>query len=146
MEGRHKQRDITLRMMQDRVLRGLDSLSPLRVGETDKYRVPLWEDDHGYTLFVGDNLTRTFSKEQDKEHPLELPAEVKTQMTFIKTAKAYEENAVRLLTEPSLARVFINSFPDSYEEIGWRIEENIFVVVLSKKTLEGLRGVPFATS
>jgi hypothetical protein len=94
------------------------------------YRVPLHKQGNSYTIYVADGFSRVFD-----EHTL--PDKVKTKMAMVLARgnpilRDYEVTHLNLMTTP------IRN--DDFIEVGWRVSDSWFVVVLTYDSLMKLRG------
>lgn len=80
-------------------------------------------------VYVADGLVRYYDEET-------LPDPLKTKMAMILAAPQPElESEVRL----QKLSVYTNSMPSEFDEIGWRVSNTYFCLVVDRATLEGLR-------
>lgn len=94
------------------------------------YRVPVRREGDSYRIYVADKFTREFD-----EHTL--PDEIKTKMTMIMARGLpimYDYEVTNLSLMTSVSRT------DDFIEIGWRVSDMWFVVVLNYDMLMKLRG------
>lgn len=92
------------------------------------YRVPLRRANEHYTMYVADNFTREYDEQT-------LPDEVKTNLTMILARP-------RLLLyddEVSKLSLFTSNDADLLE-VGWRVSDMWFIIVLPTDVLMRLRG------
>jgi hypothetical protein len=94
------------------------------------YRVPLRKEGNSYTMFVADGFSRVFDEDT-------LPDEIKTKMAMVMARgnpilHDYEVTQLNLMCTPLRN--------DDFIEIGWRVSDMWFVVVLSYNSLMRLRG------
>jgi hypothetical protein len=94
------------------------------------YRVPLRKEGNSYTMWVADKFTRVYDEST-------LPDEVKSKMAMVLARgnpilRDDEVTHLNLMTTP------IRS--DDFIEVGWRVSDMWFVVVLSYDSLMALRG------
>jgi hypothetical protein len=94
------------------------------------YRVPLRKEGNSYTIFVADGFSRVFD-----EHTL--PDNIKSKMAMVLARgnpilHDHEVTHLNLMTTPLRN--------DDFIEIGWRVSDMWFVVVLSYDSLMKLKG------
>jgi hypothetical protein len=94
------------------------------------YRVPLRKEGNSYTIYVGDEFTRVFDEDT-------LPDEVKSKMAMVLARgnpiiHDHEVTQLNLMTTPLRN--------DDFIEVGWRVSDMWFVVVLTYDSLMKLRG------
>ena len=108
----------------------LGTLSPV-VHQYDHklYRVPLRKEGDSYTMWVGDKFTRVFADET-------LPDEVKSKITMVMA----RENQIMPDHEVTHLNLMYRGRDDPLHEIGWRVSDSWFVIVLPLKELLRLRG------
>ena len=94
------------------------------------YRVPLRREGNTYTIFVADGFNRVFDEDT-------LPDEVKSKMAMV-LARGYPILRDDEVTHLNLMTTPIRS--DDFIEVGWRVSDMWFVVVLSYNSLMALRG------
>lgn len=111
-----------------------DRLSPLAVYNDSRFfRVPLElpsSQEGNVTLFVGDAHIRIF-KEKD------LPDFVKTSLVQIKLIQGQTEFKEAGLRDSWMSN---RTGIDSLNDIGWRVNEFLFVVIMNKENFYSLRG------
>ena len=94
------------------------------------YRVPLRREGNTYTMYVADGFSRVFDEDT-------LPDEVKSKMAMVMARgnpilHDHEVTHLNLMTTP------IRS--DDFIEVGWRVSDMWFVVVLTYDSLMKLKG------
>jgi len=92
------------------------------------YRVPLRRQGNKYTIYVDNFFTRVFDEDS-------LPDEIKTKMAMIlaspqRILQDHEATMLSLMTAPN----------ENIREIGWRVSDSYFCLILPHKTLCLLRG------
>ena len=92
------------------------------------YRVPLRRQGNKYTIYVDNFFTRVFDEDS-------LPDEIKTKMAMILSSphrilQDHEATMLSLMTAPN----------ENIREIGWRVSDSYFCLILKHKTLCLLRG------
>ena len=109
----------------------LGSLSPIvHQFNYALYRVPLRREGNTYTMYVADGFSRVFDEDT-------LPDEVKSKMAMM-LARGNpilhddEVTHLNLMTTPLRS--------DNFIEVGWRVSDMWFVVVLTYDSLMALRG------
>lgn len=109
----------------------LGSLSPIvHQFNYALYRVPLRREGNTYTMYVADGFSRVFDEDT-------LPDEVKSKMAMM-LARGNpilhddEVTHLNLMTTPL--------WSDNFIEVGWRVSDMWFVVVLTYDALMKLRG------
>ena len=111
-----------------------DRLSPLAVYDNPKlFRVPITfpsTQEGSVVLFVGDAHMRIF-KEKD------LPDFVKTSLVQIKLIQGRTEFKEAGLRDSWMSN---RTGVDSLDNIGWRVNEYLFVVIMNKEDFYSLRG------
>ena len=111
-----------------------DRLSPLAVYDNPKlFRVPLtfpFSQEGNVVLYVGDAHMRIF-KEKD------LPDFIKTSLVQIKLIQGRTEFKEAGLRDSWMSN---RTGIDSLDNIGWRVNEYLFVVIVNKEDFYSLRG------
>lgn len=92
------------------------------------YRVPMRRQGNKYTIYVDNFFTRVFDEDS-------LPDEIKTKMAMIlasphRILQDHEATMLSLMTAPN----------ENIREIGWRVSDSYFCLILSHKTLCLLKG------
>ena len=96
----------------------------------DFIRVPLRRIDTRYIVYVADGLVRYYDEDT-------LPDALKTKMAMILASPQpalIDERRLQKLT------VYINAQSSDLDEVGWRVSETYFCLVLDRPTLESLKG------
>ena len=92
------------------------------------YRVPLLRVDEHYTIYVADNFTREYDEQT-------LPDEVKTNLTMILARPK------QLLYDDEVTKLGLFTSNDAdLLEVGWRVSDSWFLIVLPIEVLMRLRG------
>lgn len=94
------------------------------------YRVPLRREGNTYTIFVADGFNRVFDEDT-------LPDEVKSKMAMVLA------RGNPILHDDEVTHLNLMTTPlrnDDFIEVGWRVSDMWFVVVLSYDSLMALRG------
>jgi hypothetical protein len=110
------------------------SYSPVGSVIAGHYRVPVCSMHDLYTIYVGDKFTRAFNSDT-------LPDEVKVKLTMINALPVkhlYSEDEID--TQPLYIYTQPRALPTSYEDVGWRVSEYIYCLVLTDSCLMGMRG------
>lgn len=95
----------------------------------DLIRVPMIRPDNGhYTVFVGDNTVRRYTDET-------LPDALKTKVAIILNVPFDDYIDDYELDKLS---VYTNKHSPELDEVGWRVSESYFCLVLSRKILDSL--------
>ena len=107
-----------------------DSLSPV-VHQTNwsLVRVPLHRGEGIYTVYVGDNYTRTYTDTT-------LPDPIKMRMAMILASDQFVVRDRELLK----AELYVNHGPTDLHDIGWQASSSYFCLVIPKKDLEDMKG------
>lgn len=92
------------------------------------YRVPMRRQGNKYTIYVDNFFTRVFDEDS-------LPDEIKTKMAMIlasphRILQDHEATMLSLMTAPN----------ENIREIGWRVSDSYFCLILPHKTLCALKG------
>lgn len=108
------------------------NLSPVR--SEWGFRVPLFRDGDTHIMFVGDNHRRIFTADT-------LPADIKLKLAMI-IVSAYAEPLISEdAPEESFRLTLYMMVPRvGFENIGWRLSEHYFMIVMSEDELEELKG------
>lgn len=93
------------------------------------YRVPLHREEGIYTVYVGDNFTRTYTDET-------LPDPIKMRLAMILASEQYIIRDLELLK----SELFVNHGPVEFHDIGWQASDSYFCIVLSLSDLEDMKG------
>ena len=105
-------------------------LSPIVAQHSDKYyRVPMWKNDGKYFVYVAENKVRIFDDNS-------LPDCIKTRLSMILALDKkfpYKQRATSL-------DLFINYAGEEYNEIGWQLDDEYFLLVLKIEELASLIG------
>ena len=96
----------------------------------DHWRVPVQYIDPNYIVFAGHNFTRTFSEDT-------IPASILSKLTM---AKASDKS---FLTDNTLTYLDVFYYPndDSMGDVGWRVTETMYIVILEERELRSLLGI-----
>ena len=95
----------------------------------DLIRVPMLRAAEGhYTVFVGDNMVRRYNDNT-------LPDKLKTKIAMILASPQnfIDDHAVDQL------RVYTNHYSPELDEVGWRVSDSYFCLVLSREILDSLK-------
>ena len=95
----------------------------------DLVRVPLRRTPENYTVYVADKYFRRYDNHT-------LPDELKVKLTMI-LATDWDYRPDEELTKLSM---YTNNQSPELDEIGWRVTESYFCLVLTRPTLETMRG------
>ena len=98
------------------------------------WRVPLWVEGDKVTAYVGDNLRRYYSSEN-------MPGLLKSRLGMIYSAK--EHSHLHSIDDLylSMSMIMFNvTYPETYNEIGWRVSKHFYLVVLPHEALQEMRG------
>jgi hypothetical protein len=94
----------------------------------DMFRVPVRKVGNEYTIYVADSFTRVFD-----EHTL--PDELKTKMAMILASPS------SIVKDSEATQLMLMTTRDGeFREIGWRVSDTYFCVVLTENTLLEMRG------
>jgi hypothetical protein len=115
-------------------MRVVNNYSPVGSPIQGHYRVPVCSLHDLYTVYVGDKFTRVFNSDT-------LPDEVKVKLTMINAlpitnlySEEWVENSpLHIYTPPKNLTV-------GYEDVGWRVSETIYCLLLSESCLMSMRG------
>jgi hypothetical protein len=109
-------------------------LSPVR--RDNGFRVPVYRDGNMHIVFVGDYHRRFFTTDT-------LPDGIKLKLSMI-SALATDRvliNEPPVTSEQAFRLTLYMTVPkEGFEDIGWQLSERYFVVILSSKELEVLKG------
>lgn len=96
----------------------------------DLIRLPLRKINDRYVVYVADGLVRYYDEET-------LPDLLKTKMAMILAASHHKlESEVRL----QKLTVYSNPMGPDFDDIGWRVSETYFCLVVDRETLESMKG------
>ena len=98
----------------------------------DLIRVPIRKIDNTYIVYVADGYNRIYDANT-------LPHKLKTKMAMIRargsdTALFEPENRLQNMA------VYINNQSEELDEVGWRVSQTYYCLVLDRDTLESLKG------
>jgi len=108
--------------------------SPVGGGLAGHYRVPVCSMHDLYTIYVGDKFTRVYNSDT-------LPDEVKVKLTMINALpidNLYTEQWVEY--NPIYVYMAPESLSTTYQDVGWRVTESMYCLVLTEKCLMDMRG------
>ena len=116
-------------------IRWADVLKP------DEWRVPLYHADINYTVYVGNGMVRHYTNKT-------LPDPLKSKMAMILGYWRNHPELVRELTLDNLVGFgfatgmcfYRNTYPAEFCDIGWRISESYYTVIIDDKLLSTMRG------
>lgn len=112
---------------------GLHLCDPItRTGGRD-YFVPMYKGNGEYIFCVGRNIRRLFTNET-------LPDFVKPKLAMIMACKEHDklnEKRARLYD-----KFMFSTYPVDYADIGWRVADKVYTLVLTGDELDSLRGGP----
>lgn len=94
-----------------------------------KWDVPVWTEKTKYQIYLDNNVVRRFTNKS-------LPDFIKAKITMA-TAKAEFYRADRDIYRLD---IFVRPKDSGLEDAGWRVSENMYVVVLSEDEVNKLRG------
>jgi hypothetical protein len=106
-------------------------LSPVvHTKKWDLIRLPLRKLGDQYAVYVADGLVRYYDEDT-------LPDILKTKMAMVLAASNH-----RLVNEPQMQKMLVYTNPMSrdFDEIGWRVSETYFCLVVDRETLASLKG------
>lgn len=96
----------------------------------DLIRLPLRRVEGRYVVYVADGLVRYYDEDT-------LPDPLKTKMAMILAASNQPlESEVRL----QRLSVYTNPMSADFDDIGWRVSETYFCLIVDRNTLESLKG------
>lgn len=100
---------------------------PMRHPTVDGWRVPVWVnvDGNDYTISVGADHYRYYTHET-------LPDKVKVLITMVR-AFPVDDLPERMINPTN---VYVNMHNREQDSIGWRISENMYILILDRETLE----------
>ena len=97
----------------------------------DLIRVPVRKVDDVYVVYVADGFNRTYDDSS-------LPAKLKSKFAMILA------NGKGILFEPESRlqklTVYIKNQSPDLDEVGWRVSDTYFCLVLDRDTLESMKG------
>jgi hypothetical protein len=98
----------------------------------DLIRVPVRKVDSTYVVYVAEGYHRIYDTDT-------LPDKLKTKMAMI---RARGNDTALFEPEKRLQKmvVYINYQSDELDEIGWRVSQTYYCLVLDRDTLESLKG------
>jgi hypothetical protein len=105
------------------------SLSPVVHSKNwDLIRVPMTRHPDGYIVYVGDKMVRHYNDDT-------LPNVLKTKLAMILASPQnfIDDHAVDQL------RVYQNLYAPELDEVGWRVSQSYFCLVLDRDTLTSLK-------
>ena len=119
-------------------------LGPIATPNMMSLRVPVWVEDGVYTVQATDKLYRMYDDDT-------LPDFIKASMAMIKAfpfkvelASIYGWTDPRTMfgTDPTYenSNAYINRQDPKLDDIGWRVSENLFIVILTQDQLESMYG------
>jgi hypothetical protein len=101
----------------------------------DLIRVPMLRIDGNYTVFVGDNTIRRFTDDT-------LPDALKSKLAMILASVQnfkYDHDVDKL-------DIYTNSQSPELDEVGWRVSDSYFCLVMNRETLNSLKhGAKYGT-
>jgi hypothetical protein len=116
----------------------LKGLAPMKLNWNNPYellwRVPLWVENGSVTAYMGVNLRRFYTPET-------LPAEIKQRLGYIGAAKEHANVGAGDLFISTTDVYHNKRYPKEYSDIGWRVSEHIYTVVLPLEVLEQMKGL-----
>jgi len=106
-------------------------LSPVvHTKKWDLIRLPLRKLGDQYAVYVADGLVRYYDEAT-------LPDTLKTKMAMILAASTHRlENESRMLK----MLIYTNPMSRDFDDIGWRVSETYFCLVVDRDTLASLKG------
>jgi hypothetical protein len=121
------------------ILKKFVNMTPVLEEKYLLYRTPVLENKQTETTYVvwpTDNLRREFASSS-------MPKEVKLKLGMV---KAYDGNMSRpVLRDWQLSAVpayiyTYTTYPDNFNDIGWKVSDSVYCLVLSNETLTELKG------
>lgn len=96
----------------------------------DLVRLPVRRVEGVYVVYVADGMVRRYDEDT-------LPNELKTKFAMI---LATPQPA--LIDERRLQKlaIYINTHDPELDEVGWRVSETYFCIIVDRQTLESLKG------
>lgn len=99
------------------------------------FRVLVQRTKEYYIIYMGDNATRTLTE-------AELPAALKSTFAMIRACKDHDLVMVHDPFIETAAFPFNNTtYPPEFNDIGWRLTQSWYVVVMDRKLFNYLRGM-----
>jgi hypothetical protein len=125
--------------MRKKLVDGFTNMTPVVVDDLPgMYRTPVLEQSYSdvtYTVWPADKFSRVLTSN-------DMPKEMKLKLGMV---KAYDG----AMKKPSLQNwhlsvmptlVYETTYPDFYNDIGWRVTESAYCLVLGNQTLMELKG------
>lgn len=97
------------------------------------YRTPLRKVEDDVTMWVGDGMVRYY-----QTHSLPTPVKVKLAMVMAYDGASVIRDDVALLL--SKIAIYENTYPEEFNDIGWRASTTFFCIVLEDEILREIRG------
>lgn len=94
-------------------------------------RVPVIREDDKYTVYIGDRQTRIYDNDT-------LPDKLKVKFAMILSVP--HRHVVRDENVRGMFDIVENEELEELNDIGWRVSEHIFCLVLTRETLDSLKG------
>jgi len=126
-------------MSESNQSKGFTNMTPVVCSNySQSYRTPVVEQPYAevtYVVWPTDNFRRVLTSST-------MPQEMKVKLGMV---KAYNgELASNLLQQWQLALwpdvVYTSTYPEVYSDIGWKVSEHVYCLVLSNETLKKLKG------
>ena len=96
----------------------------------DLIRLPVRRVEGVYVVYVADGLVRMYDEDT-------LPNELKTRIAMVlatpQPTLIHENNLQKL-------HIYINNHDPELDEVGWRVSETYFCLIVDRETLESLKG------
>ena len=121
-------------LQEEFVNRFLNRLTPMGSQHDERlFRVPMRRIDGDYILFVADFSRRIFTEAT-------LPDDIKHKLAMILASPTvYIWNEDELFKSWSLLSIYTNTYQPNLEDIGWRISDTMFLIIMNYDELMSLR-------
>jgi hypothetical protein len=121
-------------LREEVINRFLNRLTPMASQHDDRlFRVPMRRIDGDYILFVADFSRRIFTDDT-------LPNFIKHKIAMILASPTtYIWQDDELIKTWNLLSVYTNTYQPNLEDVGWRISDTMFVIIMSYENLMSLR-------
>lgn len=93
------------------------------------FRVPMWRDDDAYEVCIADHKYRMYDDET-------LPDFIKASLSMIH-AFPYKESNLPVFGW-YWTNTYINNQDSRLNDIGWRVNDNLYILVMTPEQLESL--------
>jgi len=123
------------------ILKKFVNMTPVLEEKYSLYRTPVLENkqfDVSYVVWPTDNFRREFTSSS-------MPKEMKLKLGMVKAYDGAVNRPVLRDWQLSAVPTYIytyTTYPDNFGDIGWKVSDSVYCLILSNETLTELKGKP----